>query len=426
MNQEKRISKTHFEELMGKDRWHADELGLKFSPNLSTWWLPFSKISLPWLRRASKKFIYQQASTKTFNTCRSYLSAFTSFGVFLVDFNPNIKPSDITRQVIVEYLHELCAVQKLKPPTVQLRLSTIKYFFELNVREKWLDLPKEPLIFYDDFPRRFTLLPKFIPENVVNQLLEHLPELSKPNQHLITLFLETGRRRGEIFSLAYHCLQQDNDGDYLLKIEDQKMKQSLLIPVSENCVEHIKQQQADIAALTPARDFLFVRKRKGEFQLMTSRTVIDRVNALAKKKNIVDANGCLWHFHFHQFRHTTATTMINHGVPHHVIQRYLGHLSPRMTARYATIHDATLKNEFKKFQKTLSQSQEEMLIEKVLSDPSALSDYKKELEDIKKCVEMAESKGWKEALTHNLLRQEELEKMIAIIERGDIDAKSEA
>ena len=118
--------------------------------------------------------------------------------------------------------------------------------------------------------------------------------------------------------------------------------------------------------------------------------------------------------------------MINHGVPHHIVQRYLGHLSPEMTARYAAIHDVTLKEEFKKFQKRFIQSQEEILVKKALSNPDALTDYQQELEDIKKCIEMARTKKWKEALAKSIKRQEELEKMISVIEQGNIDAKSEA
>ena len=39
--------------------------------------------------------------------------------------------------------------------------------------------------------------------------------------------------------------------------------------------------------------------------------------------------------HVHRFRHTRATSLINAGVPVHVVQRYLGHLSAEMTMRYA-------------------------------------------------------------------------------------------
>ena len=36
--------------------------------------------------------------------------------------------------------------------------------------------------------------------------------------------------------------------------------------------------------------------------------------------------------------------MVNLGVPHHIIQRYLGHSGPEMTSRYAHIHDVTMRD----------------------------------------------------------------------------------
>jgi Phage integrase family len=53
--------------------------------------------------------------------------------------------------------------------------------------------------------------------------------------------------------------------------------------------------------------------------------------------------------HAHQFRHTVGTRLINAGVPQHVIQRLLGHASPRMTARYAQIHDHTVRDAFERY-----------------------------------------------------------------------------
>jgi hypothetical protein len=41
--------------------------------------------------------------------------------------------------------------------------------------------------------------------------------------------------------------------------------------------------------------------------------------------------------------------MINLGVPHHLIQRYLGHLGPEMTSRYAHIHDATMRDKLSEY-----------------------------------------------------------------------------
>ena len=51
----------------------------------------------------------------------------------------------------------------------------------------------------------------------------------------------------------------------------------------------------------------------------------------------------------HQFRHTLGTRLINSGVPQHVVQRLLGHATPQMTARYARIHDATVRAAFEDY-----------------------------------------------------------------------------
>jgi len=51
----------------------------------------------------------------------------------------------------------------------------------------------------------------------------------------------------------------------------------------------------------------------------------------------------------HQFRHTLGTRLINQGVAQHVIQRLLGHASPQMTARYASLHDTTVRRAFDEY-----------------------------------------------------------------------------
>jgi hypothetical protein len=50
-------------------------------------------------------------------------------------------------------------------------------------------------------------------------------------------------------------------------------------------------------------------------------------------------------------RHTRATELLNGGVPIHVVQRYLGHLSPEMTMRYAETLPKTHEREFLRFKK---------------------------------------------------------------------------
>jgi hypothetical protein len=58
-----------------------------------------------------------------------------------------------------------------------------------------------------------------------------------------------------------------------------------------------------------------------------------RLNVLARRLDICDAAGRLVDFNrTHLFRPTAATDLLNAGVPLQIVQRYLGHDSPAMTA----------------------------------------------------------------------------------------------
>lgn len=417
MNRPTTLVQLQLNELMNKDKWHAHDVGLHLSRDRSSYWLPFYKIKPEWLKQTAKQFIYSQAPVRTYSTCRAYLTALISFGCFLTEFNSNITPKGINREIIIDYINYLSAIKQLKPTSVHSNLSGLRRFFEINSREQWLIFSNHLIIYNEDFPKIPKSLPRFIPESVIEQLLKHLHKLQEYHQRLIMIFLETGRRRSEIFTLPYDCLHKDNEGDYFMKVNDRKMAKSYMIPISKECTQYIKEQQSHVRALTSSKEFLFVRKHKNKIQVIKSRPVHTMLNKFSKENNIVDDNGCLWNFHFHQFRHTAATRMINAEVPQHIVQRFLGHESPEMTARYATVHDATLKKEFKKFKKQLSSTHEEDIIEKSLMDDSVLIEYQHELDTTKKLIAMAKLKGWEKQLKMNLKKQQTLEGLVLKLKR---------
>lgn len=47
-------------------------------------------------------------------------------------------------------------------------------------------------------------------------------------------------------------------------------------------------------------------------------------------------------FRFHDLRHTAACTLASAGVSLQVIQKILGHTSPKMTERYVRVNDAAV------------------------------------------------------------------------------------
>jgi integrase len=88
-------------------------------------------------------------------------------------------------------------------------------------------------------------------------------------------------------------------------------------------------------------------------------TLHKALTELARRLDICDGAGRLVDFRrTHRFRHTKATSLLNAGVPIHVVQRYLGHLSPAMTMHYAQTLAETHEAEFLRYRKLTADGRE--------------------------------------------------------------------
>jgi integrase len=95
--------------------------------------------------------------------------------------------------------------------------------------------------------------------------------------------------------------------------------------------------------------YLFPRLRANQ-RLDRPRTVGSyqaQLCALDRLVRLTDSRGRPLSFSkSHRLRHTKATTLLNLGAPIHVVQRYMGHLSPEMAMRYAATLATTAEREF--------------------------------------------------------------------------------
>jgi integrase len=115
------------------------------------------------------------------------------------------------------------------------------------------------------------------------------------------------------------------------------------------------------AGSPPAPRYLFIAWQSNRLgaQPYSANTLRTLLRRLATELQIRDAHGRLIDFQrTHRMRHTRATELLNGGVPIHVVQRYLGHLSPEMTMRYADTLPKTHEREFLRFKKLGSDGRE--------------------------------------------------------------------
>lgn len=337
-----------------KDIWDCRKLGIEPGKGKQAYTLNFKGISQPWLIVPAKTYIKFTLSTQSFSSALNKLGSIKKFSIFLSQQYPTLEPEQLDRAVIINFLAYLAA--KHSNPTTRAHfLCDIRDFLDLCYQNAWLPIIRY-LIRKEDYPKRPKALPRYIPEFVMQQLMSHVDDLPEPVMRMTLVIIECGMRISELLYLKRDCLLQDKAGDWFLRYYQFKMKKEITIPVSREIVRVIQEQNHYIQEhLGESYEYLFCSSLSGPSGFrprpkpMIRETFARLLNQLAKEHDICDESGKLWRFQTHQFRHTVGTRMINNGVPQHIIQRYLGHESPEMTAVYAFIHDQTMKAEIAKF-----------------------------------------------------------------------------
>jgi integrase len=110
---------------------------------------------------------------------------------------------------------------------------------------------------------------------------------------------------------------------------------------------------------TPKYLFLATQMNRNGERPYTDRTLRGLLTELARRLDVRDSTGALVDFNrTHRFRHTVATSLLNSGVPLHVVQRYLGHLTPTMSMTYAQTLQSTAEREFLRYREVTADARE--------------------------------------------------------------------
>jgi integrase len=226
----------------------------------------------------------------------------------------------------------------------------------------------------------------FFDEHTMAQLMRHAGLLGTPTgeggigdeqaMRIVMLLARTGRRAGEVLLLDFDCLlpiagltagDHDSGPDAIvakLRFQQTKIEGApntifvdsevvAIIRAQQQWVHaHVRKLLRDPTAPPPGYLFLAIAHNNQGRHSYPKTTVTRRLQQLAELADIRDSQGRRPPLsHVHRFRHTRGTSLINAGVPVHVVQRYLGHLSPEMTMRYAHTLRETHEREFLRYKK---------------------------------------------------------------------------
>jgi integrase len=382
---------------------------------LGTQTVYFRRISVPWLRQAAQWHFKTALETGalTWSTVHVRTGALAVFGGFLGGRGP-VPPwlagePGAVRALMLDFAGHVRAMRverngpaggrPLSGSRVRAILGAVEEFYSFMHDNKdaaasalaepgWLRLGPghERLYRRGEKPR----IPKFredghdvIDEQALSAIMAGTGILGAPPSEgglgdeqamrILMLLARTGRRMSEILLLDRDPLTaipgavpapEADPGAFTARLRYQQTKiegapDTILVDDEITAIIAAQQQWADqrfAARGAPGKTqrylFLGVTMNRNGDRPYPMRQLGAMLASLVARLGVTDAAGRPVDFQrTHRFRHTRATSLLNAGVPIHVVQRYLGHVSPAMTMHYAQTLAETAEAEFLRYRK---------------------------------------------------------------------------
>lgn len=218
--------------------------------------------------------------------------------------------------------------------SVNIKMSSLRVYFDYMCR--FQGMAKNPCLVIQKC-REEKRLPRYIPQEKMNALLESLPESSFKQlrtKAVISFFYMTGARCCEVERL------NDMDIDFTAGrvLLFGKGKKERYVPVCSKLAQvlarYIEKRNAVIKNHDRSLFCSLQGERLSDWQL--------RKIMVLPLCSIVPRDWA----HPHILRHTFATILLNHGKPIEQISRWLGHSSISVTQTYLTISNNPAANNF--------------------------------------------------------------------------------
>lgn len=208
---------------------------------------------------------------------------------------------------------------------------------------------------------------KYIPDNVMNGILEHVKELGEVDSLVFQIFAETGMRAKEVSFLEADCLKKARYENYYIlsyipyKTVNARRKKGVAdqheIYISGKLAALIRKQIKRSEEIRKSHNlpYIFLHQNEGYKPTMLNvEYFATKINTLIAKYNLCDTDGYLWKFTSHQCRKTVVVDMIENGATVNELAQKLGHLSQSTVMQYyaevRNIKLAELNTEFYKKQ----------------------------------------------------------------------------
>lgn len=294
-------------------------------------------------------------------TVRGRAATLAVFGGWLADAHPEVQRlAQLSRAHLEAFLvwtHERASQGRAtrgEPISVghaAHQIVDLKTFFDDLAGWGWAEAPTSTLLHRTDIPRPARRQPRALAVDVDQALMAAVAELDDLYARCaITILRGTGLRLGELRDLELDCLWDTPAHGTWLKVPLGKLNTERLVPLDEATLAAFDTwtaQRGPHRALPHPRDgratnFLFVAAGRR----LSAKRIRQGLFDAAVAAGLRGSDGTPLRPTPHQLRHTYATSLVNAGMSLQALMSLLGHATPEMTIRYATLADTTVRSAY--------------------------------------------------------------------------------
>jgi integrase len=313
------------------------------------------------IRRAMTRYVQARAAVLSPSSVDGLVNGLIPFGVFLGERFPTVQAlRQLERHHIESFLAfnrtrtwrgRLARNQRVSASVVHSTVLTVRNFLDDIAVWGWADRPRRRLIFAADVPRLPRPLPRALAPDVDAALMAAVARLADPfARSAILLLRRAGLRLGECLDLELGCIVNYGPTGTWLRVPLGKLGTERAVPLDPDTVaaldawaDHRGQQRPHPHPRTgQSTDFLFAEhgRRLKAWRIRTG------LHTAAATAGLAEPGGRPLNITPHQLRHTYATELANAGMSLQALMAVLGHVTPEMTLRYATLASPTLRTAY--------------------------------------------------------------------------------
>jgi len=243
------------------------------------------------------------------------------------------------------------AGRTISPAVMHSTVLTVRNLLDDITAWDWTDAPRRRLLFSADVPKFDQPLPRALAPDVDSALMAAIAASPDPFVRAgLQVLRGAGLRVGELLDLELSAVVDYGASGSWLKVSLGKLATERMVPLDAATLTVLDTWASERGAHRPLThprtgkqtDFLFTAhgRRLGATRLRVG------LLAAAQHAGITGPGGAPLIVTCHQLRHTYATSLANAGMSLQALMALLGHVTPQMTIRYATLASPTLRTAY--------------------------------------------------------------------------------